>query len=322
MTAAQFRQRCGTMIWFLGFISISVSTPITIFADDDNKAAGSENGKTSLSPTVRLDIPFHPADQQNAFGIFGLCDLSIPGGDPPADGFPVVVVTHGGGWISGDKWTMSGFSRRLTDAGIAAMTINYRLAPANLFPAPVDDLRSALIWLAEHSKRLNFDANRIGLWGYSAGAQISLVTALAANQPINDRAYSSSWPSDDPRWMRLPKVAAVVGGGSPCEFTTLPPANRSMAYWLGGSPKEIPNRYIAASPTSHVDKDDPPILLIHGTADLIVPIRSAKIMKAAADQGAASCELLMLPGDGHITTFTSSTARDAAVEFLSRHLQR
>lgn len=281
----------------------------------ENPAASS-----TAKPTVLKDLRYQTFRDGSDPGQGGLCDLTIPGGEPPENGFPVVIVTHGGGWISGDKWTMTSFNRELAKSGIAALTINYRLAPANLFPTRLDDLRAAMLWLTEQSERFNLNVQQIGLWGYSAGAQISLVAAAVANEPIQTRSWTTAWPADDRRWTNLPIVAAVVGGGSPCEFKTLPPANRSMAYWLGGSREELPEIYAAASPTSHLDRDDPPILLIHGTSDLIVPIRSARLMKAAAEQVGATCDVLELPGDGHVTTFTSRVGRKAAVEFLHRHL--
>ena len=68
-------------------------------------------------------------------GRAGLCDVYLPAADPPVNGFPVVVVIHGGGWASGDKWTIASYSRLLAKEGIVAVTINYRLAPAHKFPA-------------------------------------------------------------------------------------------------------------------------------------------------------------------------------------------
>lgn len=248
------------------------------------------------------------------------CNVRLPQVPPPPGGYPVVMVVHGGGWFSGDKWTISGFGKSLAAAGIASVNVNYRLAPADKFPAPVDDLRDALIWIAENAGRFDFDTDRIGMWGYSAGAHLSLVTALVANEPWPTRGRTTDWPEDDPRWQALPSVRAVVGGGSPCEFRTLPMDNESMAYWLGGTRREFPGRYAAASPTTLIDPEDPPIRLIHGTADVIVPIRSAAAMQSAAQSAGAKCDLIPLPGNGHITTFTSKVAKQSAVEFFTRHL--
>jgi triacylglycerol lipase len=88
----------------------------------------------------------------------------LPAADPPANGYPVVVVIHGGGWASGDKWTIASYSRLLAKEGIVAVTINYRLAPAHKFPAQVDDVRSALVWVRQHAKRLDLNTKQIGFW--------------------------------------------------------------------------------------------------------------------------------------------------------------
>ena len=158
------------------------------------------------------------------------------------------------------------------------------------------------------------------MWGYSAGAQIALVTTLSANADPAKRVHCTHWTADDSRWEQIPPVQAVVGGGSPCEFNNLPPENVSLSYWLGGSRTQRPDQYTAASPTSWIDADDPPVQLLHGTADVIVPLASAEAMDRAAQRVNAQCELISFEGDGHISTFTNREVLKTAVMFLSQKL--
>ena len=272
------------------------------------------------APTSAADRPVRQLDVRYATDDDPLhtADITTPIGPPPRGGYPVVLVIHGGAWISGDKWTMTGFTRRLADAGMVAVAMNYRLAPAHPFPRQIDDASLALRWIAQQSSERNWAADRIGVWGYSAGAQIALVAATA--DPSTGE--TTRWANDDPRWAEIPPVQAVVGGGAPCEFRTLPPGNRSLSYWLGGTRQQRGDVYAAASPAAHLDANDPPILLLHGTADVIVPVQSARSMTQAAKIAGAKLELKEYVGDGHVSTFTNGNVLREAVEFLRQRLAK
>ena len=118
----------------------------------------------------------------------GLCDVYLPM-TTPAEGHPVILVVHGGAWISGDKWTIAGYARELAESGFAAIAINYRLAPQHKFPKQVDDVRQALVWTSENAPEYSLNLNRVGLFGYSAGGHlVSLVSSLAEKFATTDRS--------------------------------------------------------------------------------------------------------------------------------------
>ena len=118
-------------------------------------------------------------------------DRSIPGSlgsialriYRPADrpGLPAIVYFHGGGHVVGSLDTHDFTSRNLaagTDAVI--VSVDYRLAPEHKFPAAVIDGFDALQWVAGHASELAIDADRIGVAGDSAGANVAAVAALMA----------------------------------------------------------------------------------------------------------------------------------------------
>ena len=250
----------------------------------------------------------------------GLCDLYLPNHARPEHGFPVVVVVHGGGWISGDKWTIAGYGRVLAENGVAAVVINYRLAPAAKFPKQLDDVRQALIWTRQNAGKYGLAPNRLGLFGYSAGGHLSLLMATIADEPFETRLAASQWNTHDPRWKQLPYIKAVCVGGPPCNFQDLPIDNTALAYFLGGSRREKPDTYRIASPIQHISKDDPITRLIHGTNDVIVPIISSVDFHAAAEKIGMKCELKSLPGQGHVITFLNPKTSEAMTEFFQEHL--
>jgi acetyl esterase len=102
----------------------------------------------------------------------------IPEGTGP---FPVLVFFHGGGWVICGLDTHDGPCRALTNkAGCVTVSVDYRLAPENKFPAGVEDCFAATKWVAAHAKELNADANRLAVGGDSAGGNLSAVISQLA----------------------------------------------------------------------------------------------------------------------------------------------
>lgn len=233
---------------------------------------------------------------------------------------PAIVVVHGGGWLAGNKWTISGYAQQLAELGICVLNINYRLAPDAKFPAQVDDVREALLYLSDHAEQLSIDPVRIGLFGYSAGGHLSALVGVLADETREVQARASNWPDSDSRWARLPSVAAVCAGGPPCDFQTLPLDNATLSYFLGGSRRQFPDLYTAASPIAHASAGDPPIQLIHGETDMLVPLANSRRFADALRQAGASVVLTVIQKQGHIMTLMHSQTQAQVNKFFRAEL--
>ena len=124
--------------------------------------------------------------------IGGTRDLSVPGpasqlparlytpaGEAPAQGWPLTVFFHGGGFAVGDITSHDSLCRELCAAsGSAVLSVEYRLAPEFPFPAPGDDCYAAYLWAAAHAPELGADPTRLAVAGDSAGANLSTVVTL------------------------------------------------------------------------------------------------------------------------------------------------
>ncbi len=82
---------------------------------------------------------------------------------------PCIIVIHGGGWSAGSKEDHDDLTWNLAGRGFVAATINYRLAPAHLFPAQIEDAKCAVRFLRAHAADYGIDPERIGAVGFSAG---------------------------------------------------------------------------------------------------------------------------------------------------------
>ena len=279
--------------------------------DSSEAAAGSRNSMSVKRIRVEQDQRF--SEQK---GKAGLCDIYFPASDPPENGYPVVIVVHGGGWAAGDKWTIATYSRLLAQEGVMAVTINYRLAPTHKFPAQVDDVRSAMVWVHQNAQRLKLNLKQVGLFGYSAGGHLSALVASLADETMVVRAAASNWPIADVRWKQLPKICAVCAGGPPCDFRSLPIDNTAMAYFLGGSRRKKPEAYIAASPAAHVSADDPVTQLFHGEGDALVPLAGTRDFHEAQVKAGIDSRLAVIPKQGHMLTFISPTTYQTVASFF------
>lgn len=294
--------------------------------------AGAEiEGQDGAGAAVRVqsDVLFAQAE-----GIPLRCDIYLPSvpseSDPrapqpsshDASGLPAVVLVHGGGWAAGDKWTTRRYARALAQTGMVAVTINYRHAPTHKFPAQLDDVRAALAWLGSHADQYGIDTDRVGMFGYSAGGHLTCMIGTLADAEWSDIEATTNWDRADPRWKSIPPLRAIVSGGSPCEFRDLPIDNTAVAYFLGDSRRNLPDVYLAASPTAHASAGDVPTLFIHGTRDVVVPLASSRSLFEAQRAAGVCSEYLPLDGPGHMLTYLHPSTTRAAVGFLTDRLNR
>lgn len=101
---------------------------------------------------------------------------------------PVLLWIHGGGYIVGTIDDNDDLCMRFVkEADCVVVSVDYRLAPEDPYPAPLEDCYAALTWVADNAKTLNIDSNRIGVAGASAGGGLTAALTLLAR----DRQYPS-----------------------------------------------------------------------------------------------------------------------------------
>lgn len=193
-------------------------------------------------------------------------DLYLPKGDGP---FPVAVYIHGGGWTSGDRKQLRRQAAHMAEKGVAGFAIDYRLAPANLFPAAWEDSQAAVKWVRDNATKYRFDTTRIAAVGSSAGG--NLVALLGTSGKGRSR------------------VDAVVAFNPALDLSdTTGQVKSSAAKFMGGTCEEKPKACQEGSPVMHVHPGMPPFLILHGTADPTVPFAESthmvQLLKAAGDQ--------------------------------------
>jgi acetyl esterase/lipase len=106
-------------------------------------------------------------------------DIPVRIYDPQSSGDRPIFYFHGGGWVTGDLDTHDGLARRIAQfSGRPVVSVDYRRAPENPYPAPLDDCVAAVATVATGKADIGIEAPRFGLSGDSAGATLALGTAL------------------------------------------------------------------------------------------------------------------------------------------------
>ncbi|MBQ1162248.1 alpha/beta hydrolase, partial [Streptomyces sp. A73] len=218
---------------------------------------------------------------------------------------PLLLYIHGGARRRGRRDDM-GMRTRDWDpgpfpphaaAGLAVACVDYRLSGEATFPAPLDDLRAALRWLALRSAELGIDTRRTVAWGESAGGHLAALLALTHPEPPLAGAVSWYGPSD---------LTTPRGGFRPDDAST------PEALLLGAAPATVPALARAAGPLAQVHAAAPPFFLAHGTADTMVDSSHTEDLATALRAVGVPAELRLVPGADH-GWYGASEAEVAAV---------
>lgn len=215
----------------------------------------------------------------------GRLDLYVsPEADKP---LPLVINIHGGGWNHGEKESQSGFGSFFKN-GFAVANVEYRLVDVEPAPAAIQDIRCALIYLVQHSKELNIDPNKIVIMGGSAGGHLALMAGLLANNPIFDVNCKHN---------EIIKVAAIIDKYGVTDLEPLA-AWKSAINWLGKNADK--NNFVkSVSPINYVFIDSPPVFIIHGNADPIVPYQQSVVLYNKLKSAGVKTKFITVEGGLH-----------------------
>jgi acetyl esterase/lipase len=219
-------------------------------------------------------------------------NIARPAGD--AKNRPCIVFVHGGGWQGGDRAAHDGAIKEAALRGYVSATVGYRLAPKHKFPSQVNDVKCAIRFLRAHADEYGLDPDRIGACGFSAGGH--LVMMLGVTGQDDGLEGDGGWAEQSSR------VQAVVSFFGPADLAAadLPAHDRPLLVaFLGGSVEEKRNEYDRASPITYVTKGDAPMLLIQGTADVLVPHTQAYRMVEAMTKAGVPGRADLIAGANH-----------------------
>ena len=251
-------------------------------------------------------------------------DLYLPA--KVSEPLPLIVWIHGGAWREGNKEALKrdwGDPRQLAGQDYVFASINYRLSHEASFPAQIHDCKAAIRWLRAHAGEYHIDPKRVGVWGSSAGGQLAAL--LGTSSDISEleggegnSQYSSSvlavcdyfGPTD---LLRMSEMKGEIDKESP------------ESLYIGGPLRKNVDKVKQANPITHIKRDNPPFLIVHGDSDVLVPADQSKILYEALVKAKVTASLHIVPGAGH--GFVGATRKQLdeidrmTVDFFNKHLK-
>ncbi len=259
---------------------------------------------------VEQNIAYLPEDRKEK------ADFYLPLEFPKDKKLPAVVIIHGGGFVGGvkDAAREINIGSNLVRNGYVALSIEYVLAEKGKpsWPQNLYDCKTAVRWLRANADKYHIDAEHIGVIGGSAGGHLAAMVALTGPDAGLD--------PKEPYGSFSCRVQCGVDLYGPNDLTLW----MKDSIMIGKPIKEALDEYKKASPVFQVTKDDPPMLIMHGTADTTVDPEQSRLLDAALAKAGVEHQLEIIEGAPH--TFhlepKQKDLRPIVIGFFDKHLKK
>ncbi len=214
-----------------------------------------------------------------------------------------ILFIVSGGWFSSHESINPGLVRPATDRGYTVFAVVHGSQPKYTIPEIVQDVDRATRFVRHTAQQYGVDPERLGISGGSAGGHLSLMQAVRGSDGKAD--------AKDPVDRQHSRVQAVACFFPPTDFLNYGEPGRDVTKLpifqpflpafgkIPEDPAERAARSQAISPAYHVSSKTPPTLIIHGDADLLVPIQQSQLFMKKLEEAGVPHELVVRPGKAH-----------------------
>jgi acetyl esterase/lipase len=240
-------------------------------------------------------------------------DLFVPKGDGP---FPLVLWVHGGGWTGGSK--EGNPLMPMLAKGYAVASTNYRFSQHAPFPAQIHDCKAAVRYLRANAVKYKLAPDRFGVAGASAGGHLVALLGTTGNvKELEGKVGSHPDVSS--------KVQCVVDVFGPTDLIKLAGATDAespITKLMGGKMSEKKELATQANPITHITKDCPPFLILHGDMDKLVLPNQSELLLEALQKAKIPAELVVVKGAGHDGKVMGGENAAKVAAFFDSHLKK
>lgn len=233
---------------------------------------------------------------------------------PPGPGpHPGLMFIHGGNWRFGTLRTdtpygdFPGLLAAIAAKGYVVTSIQYRLSSEAKFPAPLQDVKTALRFMRTNASEYNLDPTRIATWGFSAGGYLAVMAALTCDVPALSAPIPAAAPGAAPAPVPSDCAQAAINWSGLLVLDRMfsdlgkpDPAVSPSGEFLGCEPKACsPDLLRLANPMNYISEKSPPILNQHGASDASIPLQQPEGLTAALRAKGVRSEFVSYPNSGH-----------------------
>jgi acetyl esterase/lipase len=237
--------------------------------------------------------------------------------DPATEARPLIAWLHGGGWSAGDKFPSP--AARLIADGYAVASIEYRLSGEAKWPSQVFDCKAAIRWLRANASKYNIDPAHVGVWGASSGGYLAALLGTSGDV--------KELEGDEGNLDQSSRVQATVDFSGPFDPVKMEAASKAksdlaFSVLFGGPLSQNQDKSKAANLVAYASKDDGPFLVIHGTADALVPPQQSEMLVSALKAAGVTASLKFVPGADHsINKVCTPVIQEAVTAFFDKNLR-
>lgn len=295
-------------------------------------------GGAKTAKALDAHHPAHPVsvipDQQYQTGDKNArLDVYYPSATPADKHLPVVIWTHGGAWLSGNKKDSAAYFKLIADAGYVVVAPNYALAPGSTYPTPIHQLNRAHAFVVANADRFHADTNQIVLAGDSAGAQLSAQMATIITNPEYAHEVGIV-PALQPSQLKgVVLNCGIYKMDVLAEHTAGLPKligwGDDVTVWAYAGTHNFADPIIRQmSPFYHVTKDFPPAYITGGNGDALTNVQSKPLAQKLQSLGVevkthffAADYYPLLPHEYQFNLDTSDgqKALQVTLDFLRHH---
>lgn len=282
-------------------------------------------------PPIRLNADFVYAETFNNMGrpIKLSMDVIQPYSEKP---LPAVLFVTGGGFMDAPKTKFIGQRVDMARAGYVVASIDYRVVPMVTFPGMLEDVKSAVRYMRANAQKFGIDASRIAIMGESAGGYLAAIAATTNGMKEFDKGANLDQSSDVQAAIDLyglsdlTRVAADFSAERQKKHQSpaIPEAMlvNGVPFMEGGSIQSNPEKAAYANPLTHISKNTPPFLLMHGDADPIVsPSQTEILHQALIAKGIDSTRYVVKGADHAGLLWYQPEIMQKVIQFLDENLK-
>lgn len=253
--------------------------------------------------------------------------------DVKGESFPAVVFITGGGFVNANKDSYAQQRMELAEAGFVVASIEYRVAPTVLFPAPLEDVKSAIRFLRANAKRFGIVPEKIATFGASAGGYLAALAGTTngdASFDVGEHLDQNSSVQAAIDFYGLSDLT-LVGEGFPDDVVklhALPSAtealwvNGAAPFYPSGSIFDHPDKAAVANPITHISSATPPFLIMHGDVDTVVSPRQTERLHEALTKQNIDSTYYVVQGARHGGVhWIQPDIMRLVIDFLGKHLK-
>jgi acetyl esterase/lipase len=251
---------------------------------------------------THADLDYAPPEPTNSNG--HKLDLYIPTG--ATGNLPVVIWTGGSAWMADTgKRTAGGLAAQLNPAGYAVAGVSIRSSSQVQFPGQLHDIKAAIRWLRANAAKYLLDPNHIAIMGDSSGGWTAAMAAVTGDAPEMEGSVGTTGVSS--------QVQAAVAFYPPTNFLTMDAwavqkcvganchdsENSPESRLVGCAIQTCPEKVQAANPLRYITAADPPIMILHGNSDQLVPHNQGEQLYMALNKACKDAVFISLPKAAH-----------------------